>query len=1250
MAALPQCDAYGYIYDTSGGPAQDVLVTLKRVDDVNGNPITLIPESTLTDATGTYRFTLPQLATAHIVARATTLWDCNGGIPFAVPAAPTGELAPILVPPPEAQAFVVQPPLHYAANILSISQATADSDGYLTAADWVRFDAGGTNLANYVPLAGATMTGYLTLVGNPLATYHAATKNYVDLVRTYVDDSIAAIPLPPPLDTAADYTWTGTHKFVNKKFLYTNYVQSATIGDPIYDGLLSIAATGLLQLYSPNEIKISGQSVQISANITAAHTQFLHPTEVEFGLSAPPPGDTTALLHYSAFDSSYQQQDSYRLYGSGRHYFNAPKATPDNAVAAVTIWATNARVWSFANALHCYGPALFTGPVTLPAAPTLPLQAATKGYVDAAIASGGVNLAADYPWTGNHSWTKPLTLLTSTGSIHSKYSNGVDTQILHHSPSTNYTYVGPLSDANGGSGGYLSLIQFVVGTGTWPAVGTVVAASNAWVYNTHVDIYGNLRLTNNTTQGLTGTASLTLGQQVGINATDNAGTAQRWFSYDSINHIPTLEREGYFLFSGPGRSGLYSGGSVLVSAYRWDFQVSLYVGAGWLLTLGQDPAAPLEAATKQYVDGKVATIPVFSTAANGLVPKPATASASQFLTAAGTWATAGAASVDLAANYPWTGLHTWTQQGTFNGNLATTRLGVGDSPKAYAQVHVLSTTVSEFVFEFTNNTDGAVYFQCATAGSMPNSRGRGRAYLSSYGDLIIGNHDGTPGALPETRAAFFDIGTLPAKRSLYVFGYTADANSCFVVQLGNAPNTTLFAVGTNGDVAVSRDPTIPLGVATKQYVDAHAGGSGSVDLAANYAWTGLHTFAKQVVITHPTDGGLTLCSALGTGSPFLNLTDGVGTALAYVGVARQAGAFISTSSVNDLCVLAPIGHIRVESTVGTTVFRNGGVDAAYINSGGLSVINRVAVNQAIDSRTRLSVSAVLPDWCMSFTNALNASVNFAADTTSINANSQGTAYQINYGDFVWRSYQDGGALDMPAMRMFSHFSTGTLFPAIRVFGYAGALTSFFSCTVGGTIVFQVLNNGDVTVSQDPATAMAVATKQYCDGKVLKAGDTMSGLLTLSGNATSALHAVPKQQLDAKFAAVGANGSNAAILMSTELLTLSTAGVTTDTAANLLPANSIILAIEIRVTTTIATATAFTVGDATVADRFLATGTALTSGTTAIGTNMWVATRTAAGQGQQQVAAAKVRVTTTGTPTAGAVRISVWYIQLTAPTS
>jgi hypothetical protein len=117
--------------------------------------------------------------------------------------------------------------------------------------------------------------------------------------------------------------------------------------------------------------------------------------------------------------------------------------------------------------------------------------------------------------------------------------------------------------------------------------------------------------------------------------------------------------------------------------------------------------------------------------------------------------------------------------------------------------------------------------------------------------------------------------------------------------------------------------------------------------------------------------------------------------------------------------------------------------------------------------------------------------------------------------------------------------------------------------------------------------------------------------------------------------------------STELLTLSTSGTTTDTTANLLPANCIIEAVVARITTTITVATSWQLGDPTTPGRFTAANATMTAGTTDIGL---VHIDVAGAGGPRQTAAAKVRATTVGTPGAGAMRITAFWRKFTAPTS
>lgn len=132
-------------------------------------------------------------------------------------------------------------------------------------------------------------------------------------------------------------------------------------------------------------------------------------------------------------------------------------------------------------------------------------------------------------------------------------------------------------------------------------------------------------------------------------------------------------------------------------------------------------------------------------------------------------------------------------------------------------------------------------------------------------------------------------------------------------------------------------------------------------------------------------------------------------------------------------------------------------------------------------------------------------------------------------------------------------------------------------------------------------------------------------------------------------AKGTNGSALTLTYAEEEVTLSTSGATTDSTANLLPAKSLILGVVARVTTTVTTATDWKLGDASTDDRFTAANSTMTAGTTDVSVTLWDHSK-AAGYTPWQVAAAKVRITTTGTPGAGKIRVGVYALTLTAPTS
>lgn len=124
----------------------------------------------------------------------------------------------------------------------------------------------------------------------------------------------------------------------------------------------------------------------------------------------------------------------------------------------------------------------------------------------------------------------------------------------------------------------------------------------------------------------------------------------------------------------------------------------------------------------------------------------------------------------------------------------------------------------------------------------------------------------------------------------------------------------------------------------------------------------------------------------------------------------------------------------------------------------------------------------------------------------------------------------------------------------------------------------------------------------------------------------------------------------------ELVTLSTSGATTDTAGTLLPANSILDMVQGAVNTTITgTCSGWQLGDASTAGRFSASDTVLTAGEVTPKTGIppvFVTTGiNSASTGVWQLAAAKVRITcATGAASAGKVRVTVFYHTYNPPTS
>lgn len=193
-------------------------------------------------------------------------------------------------------------------------------------------------------------------------------------------------------------------------------------------------------------------------------------------------------------------------------------------------------------------------------------------------------------------------------------------------------------------------------------------------------------------------------------------------------------------------------------------------------------------------------------------------------------------------------------------------------------------------------------------------------------------------------------------------------------------------------------------------------------------------------------------------------------------------------------------------------------------------------------------------------------------------------------------------------------------------------------------------NADQLDSADWAAPLAIGsttpaagsfTALSASGNLAVTGTSvLTGAATVTGVLTTATSSVKN----------GANGEQAIQGYNSEEITLSTVGATSDSVANLLPANSVIDAVVVRITQAITTATDWKVGDATQAARFAIANVTLALGTTAVCMAHLDPTVASANLGPVQSAAAKVRITTTGTPGAGKIRVTVFYRQYVAPTA
>jgi len=346
--------------------------------------------------------------------------------------------------------------------------------------------------------------------------------------------------------------------------------------------------------------------------------------------------------------------------------------------------------------------------------------------------------------------------------------------------------------------------------------------------------------------------------------------------------------------------------------------------------------------------------------------------------------------------------------------------------------------------------------------------------------------------------------------------YVVAASNSHVFVINAIDTVTIASTGltmaATTDITLARDPTAVMHAATKQYVDARVGGSGYLPTVGG-TMTGPLTMTASSAIN--LQAVSTTTGIIDSDANYGMLLQGLAGAVADVGIISRVGGATAQIKISSTGLVI-INGVQVDTAGVTTLVSDPtaalhAVTKQYVDTkvaGGVTRFNNRTGDVVL---LNADVIGVLPSYAT--VPAMNGTASAGASgawTRGDHVHPSDTTRVAKAGDTMTGNLKISVA-DSALGLLVNGVTKGARFVAS-----AGGFTiegvdntgvgSYQPLTLSGSSITLGQNTTlaagkTLTLAQDPTAVLHAATKQYVDAadtaRVLKAGDTMSGDLTMS---------------------------------------------------------------------------------------------------------------------------------------------------------